>query len=34
LISGRMHAEIRKAIVQRQAGRPAVDPLNPAQTLV
>ena len=33
-ISGRMHAEIRKAIVQRQAGLPAVDPLNPAQTLI
>ena len=33
-ISGRMHADIRKAIVQRQAGLPAIDPLNPAQTLV
>jgi len=33
-ISGRIHADIRKAIVQRQAGLPAIDPLNPAQTLV
>ena len=33
-ISSRMHADIRQAIAQRQAGLPAIDPLNPAQTLV
>ena len=32
-ISGRIHADIRAAIVERQAGRPVVDPLKPAQTL-
>ncbi len=33
-ISSRMHADIRKAIVQRQSGLPAINPLKPAQTLV
>jgi GPH family glycoside/pentoside/hexuronide:cation symporter len=33
-ISGRIHAEIRKAIAQRQAGLPATNPLKPSQTLV
>ena len=33
-ISGRIHADIRQAIAQRQAGLPAVNPLKPAQTLV
>ena len=33
-ISSRMHAEIRKAIAQRQAGLPATNPLKPEQTLV
>jgi GPH family glycoside/pentoside/hexuronide:cation symporter len=33
-ISSRMHADIRKAIAQRQAGLPAINPLKPAQTLV
>jgi GPH family glycoside/pentoside/hexuronide:cation symporter len=32
-ISSRMHTEIRKAIVQRQAGLPVTNPLKPAQTL-
>ena len=32
-ISSRIHADIRKAIVQRQAGLPAINPLKPAQTL-
>jgi Na+/melibiose symporter-like transporter len=32
-ISSRMHADIRQAIAQRQAGLPAIDPLNPEQTL-
>ena len=32
-IRGRMHADIRKAIAQRQAGLPAINPLKPAQTL-
>ena len=32
-ISSGMHAEIRKAIVQRQAGLPATNPLKPSQTL-
>lgn len=33
-ISSHIHSEIRKAIAQRQAGLPATNPLNPAQTLV
>ena len=33
-ISGRIHAEIRKAIARRQAGLPATNPLKPSQTLV
>ena len=33
-ISSRMHADIRKAIAQRQAGLPATNPLKPAQTLI
>ena len=33
-ISSRMHADIRKAIVQLQSGLPAINPLKPAQTLV
>ena len=33
-ISSRMHAEIRKAIVQRQAGLPVINPLKPEETLV
>jgi Na+/melibiose symporter-like transporter len=33
-ISSRMHAKIRDAIAQRQAGLPATNPLKPAQTLV
>ena len=32
-ISSRMHADIRQAIAQRQAGLPAINPLKPAQTL-
>jgi GPH family glycoside/pentoside/hexuronide:cation symporter len=32
-ISSRIHADIRKAIAQRQAGLPATNPLKPAQTL-
>ena len=32
-ISSRMHAKIRKAIVQRQTGLPVTNPLKPAQTL-
>ena len=33
-ISGKIHAEIRKAIEHRQAGLPVTNPLKPAQTLV
>jgi GPH family glycoside/pentoside/hexuronide:cation symporter len=33
-ISGRVHADIRRAIEQRQAGLPVANPLKPAQTLV
>jgi GPH family glycoside/pentoside/hexuronide:cation symporter len=33
-ISSRIHADIRKAIAQRQAGLTATNPLKPAQTLV
>ena len=32
-ISGRIHGEIRKAIIDRQAGLPVTDPLKPAVTL-
>jgi GPH family glycoside/pentoside/hexuronide:cation symporter len=32
-ISGQIHAEIRRAIEQRQAGLPVTNPLKPAQTL-
>jgi len=32
-ISGRLHADIRKAIEQRRAGLPVANPLKPAQTL-
>jgi GPH family glycoside/pentoside/hexuronide:cation symporter len=32
-ISGHLHADIRKAIEQRRAGLPVVNPLNPAETL-
>jgi GPH family glycoside/pentoside/hexuronide:cation symporter len=32
-ISGRIHADIRKAIEQRRAGLPVANPLKPAQTL-
>jgi GPH family glycoside/pentoside/hexuronide:cation symporter len=32
-INSGIHIEIRKAIGQRQAGLPAVNPLKPAQTL-
>ncbi|MGD9287163.1 MAG: glycoside-pentoside-hexuronide (GPH):cation symporter [Desulfobacterales bacterium] len=33
-ISSRSHADIRSAIARRKQGLPAVNPLNPAQTLV
>jgi GPH family glycoside/pentoside/hexuronide:cation symporter len=33
-ISSRIHADIRRAIAQRQAGLPVSNPLKPAQTLV
>ncbi len=33
-ISNRLHAEIRQAIAQRQAGLPAINPLKPAHKLV
>jgi GPH family glycoside/pentoside/hexuronide:cation symporter len=33
-ISGNLHQEIRQAIVQRQSGRPVVNPLEPSQSLV
>ena len=33
-ISSRMHAEIRKAVAQRQAGLPATNPLKPEEMLV
>ena len=32
-ISGRIHSEIRKAVIDRQAGLPVTDPLKPAVTL-
>jgi GPH family glycoside/pentoside/hexuronide:cation symporter len=32
-ISGRIHADIRQAIAQRQAGLPVINPLKPTQTL-
>jgi len=33
-ISGRIHADIRQAIAQRQAGLPVINPLKPTQTLI
>ncbi|MDH3878878.1 MAG: MFS transporter, partial [Desulfobacterales bacterium] len=33
-ISSRMHAEIRKAVAQRQAGLPVTNPLKPEEILV
>ena len=33
-ISSRMHAEIRDAIAQRQAGLPVTNPLKPEEMLV